>query len=104
LHSQSTQIELTKQYIMMKQNLILPILFLSCIVTAQQGNVGINTTTPRVKLDMNGSFKSSKIIIENLAPLGSAEKDRYLLLNQSISDNRVRRIELFTRSCKYCHI
>lgn len=60
---------------------------------AQQGNVGINTVTPRVKLDVNGSYKSSKIITGNVPQISLTEKDRYLLLNQSTVDNRVRRID-----------
>lgn len=77
----------------MKHNFIIPILFLSCVLSGQQGNFGINTATPRVRLDVNGSFKSNKIITGNLDPLGTAEKDRYLLLNQSTIDNRIRRIQ-----------
>jgi len=77
----------------MKQKFILPILFFSCLLNAQQGNVGINTVNPRVKLDVNGSYKSKKIIIEKLNPITSNEKSRYLLLNQSTLDNRIRRIQ-----------
>lgn len=60
---------------------------------AQQGNVGINTVTPRVKLDVNGSYKSSKLITGTVPQITSTEKDRYLLLNQSTVDNRVRKID-----------
>jgi len=65
----------------------------SIIVCAQQGNVGINTVTPRVKLDVNGSYKSSKIITGTVPQISAVEKDRYLLLNQSTVDNRIRRID-----------
>lgn len=60
---------------------------------AQRGNVGINTATPRVKLDVKGSYKSSKIISGTIPQVTSAEKDSYLLLNQSTADNRIRRID-----------
>jgi len=63
------------------------------ILFAQQDKVGINTITPRVKLDVNGSFKSSKIITGTLPAITSTEKDRYLMLNQSTIDNRVRKID-----------
>lgn len=68
---------------------------ISCVVTssfAQVGNVGINTTTPRVKLDVAGTYKTGKIISGNIPSITSAEKDRYLLLNQSITDNTVKKI------------
>jgi len=78
----------------MKQKILL---FLSLILMsslgAQLGNVGINTITPRVKLDINGSYKSSKIITGNTPFITAAEKDRYLLLNHSIIDNRIRRVD-----------
>ncbi|WP_411812958.1 hypothetical protein ACLB9Y_08730 [Chryseobacterium scophthalmum] len=60
---------------------------------SQAGKVGINTVTPRVKLDVNGSYKSSKLITGTVPQIISTEKDRYLLLNQSTVDNRVRKID-----------
>jgi len=78
----------------MKQKILL---FLSLILMsslgAQLGNVGINTITPRVKLDINGSYKSSKIITGTTPLVTAAEKQRYLLLNHSTLDNRIRRID-----------
>jgi len=62
-------------------------------VQAQSGNVGINTANPRVKLDINGSFKASKIITGNIPLITAVEKDRYVLLNQSTTDNRIRRVD-----------
>lgn len=59
-------------------------------MTAQQGNVGIDTKNPRVKLEVNGSYRSDKIITGNLDPITAVEKDRYLLLNHSDADNGVR--------------
>ncbi|MDQ1096111.1 MULTISPECIES: hypothetical protein [Chryseobacterium] len=67
--------------------------FLCCIAHAQVGNVGINTTTPRVKLDVNGTYKSQEIISGNISNVGAGEKDRYLLLGQSNIDNSVKRID-----------
>ncbi|MDF2551139.1 MAG: hypothetical protein K0R36_1137 [Chryseobacterium sp.] len=74
------------------------ILVFSCLVflpmfKAQQGNVGINTINPRVKLEVNGTFKSTKIITGNIPFVSAAEKDRYLLMNQSTVDNKIRRID-----------
>ncbi|QQQ29252.1 hypothetical protein [Chryseobacterium indoltheticum] len=65
----------------------------SASLYSQHGKVGINTVTPRVELDVNGSYKSSKIITGTLPFITSNEKDRYLLLNQSTVDNRVRKID-----------
>ncbi|WP_294204931.1 hypothetical protein [uncultured Chryseobacterium sp.] len=67
--------------------------FLCSIANAQVGNVGINTTTPRVKLDVNGTYKSQEIISGNISNVGVTEKNRYLLLGQSNIDNSVRRID-----------
>lgn len=67
-------------------------LFIISFSQAQQGNVGINTASPRLKLDVNGSFKSNKIITGTIPQVTSIEKDRYLFLNQSILDNKLRRV------------
>ncbi|WP_435523335.1 hypothetical protein [Chryseobacterium indoltheticum] len=77
----------------MKKLFICSGLLLGNFLFSQQGKVGINTTTPRVKLDVNGSYKSSKIITGNVPQISSTEKDRYLLLNQSTVDNRIRKID-----------
>lgn len=77
----------------MKKKYILHLLFAATWLTAQQGNVGIDTKNPRVKLEVNGSFRSEKIISGNLDPITSVEKDRYLLLNHSDADNGVRRMD-----------
>lgn len=66
---------------------------LSNLLFAQEGKVGINTTTPRVKLDINGSYKSSKLITGTVPSMSTTEKDRYLLLNQSTVDNHIRKID-----------
>lgn len=76
----------------MKKKYVLPLLILAPFLRAQQGNVGINTETPRVKLEVSGSYRSDKIITGNLDPITAVEKDRYLLLNHSDSDNRIRRV------------
>ncbi|WP_294270555.1 hypothetical protein [uncultured Chryseobacterium sp.] len=68
-------------------------LFLCSFASAQVGNVGINTATPRVKLDVNGTYKSQEIISGNISNVGATEKNRYLLLGQSNIDNSVRRID-----------
>lgn len=69
-------------------------LLLVCIfLRAQKDNVGINTESPRVKLEVNGSYRSDKIISGNLDPVTAVEKDRYLLLNHSSNDNRIRRMD-----------
>ncbi len=59
---------------------------------AQVGNVGINTAAPRVKLDVKGTYQSKKIITGVLPALTTTEKDRYMLLSHSVSDNTVKRI------------
>ncbi|WPO81543.1 hypothetical protein SD427_12300 [Chryseobacterium sp. JJR-5R] len=59
---------------------------------AQVGNVGINTATPRVKLDVKGTYQSKKIITGVLPALTTTEKDRYMLLSHSVADNTVKRI------------
>lgn len=66
--------------------------FFFAFSSAQVGNVGINTITPRVKLDVNGTYKSDRIITEALPGLTTTEKDRYMLLSHSTSDNTVKRI------------
>ncbi|KAA0127488.1 hypothetical protein FY557_12770 [Chryseobacterium sp. SN22] len=79
----------------MKKTRLLAILCISGFSFAQVGNVGINTTTPRVKLDIAGTYKSSKIMTgssSSIPPISSVEKDRYLLLSHSISDNTVKKI------------
>lgn len=68
------------------------LIFISSL-KSQVGNVGINTANPRVKLDVKGSYKSSKIVTGSTPLVTLAEKDRYLLLNQSIVDDRIRRID-----------
>lgn len=77
----------------MKKKYFIPLLLLSVFYGAQVGNVGIQTTTPRVKLEVNGSYRSDKIITGNLDPITAVEKDRYLLLNHSDADNRIRRMD-----------
>lgn len=77
---------------MKKILLPLTILCTHAISYAQVGNVGINTTTPRLKLDVAGTYQSSKVITGTIPSITSVEKDRYLLLNQSTVDNTVKKI------------
>jgi len=77
----------------MKKLFIYSGIMLSNLLFAQEGKVGINTTTPRVKLDVNGSYKSSKLITGTVPSMSTTEKDRYLLLNQSTVDNHIRKID-----------
>lgn len=78
---------------MKKKLSLLMILFVITTVNGQSsGNVGINTVTPRVKLDVVGNYKAEKIITENIPAVGAAEKDRYMLLTQDIAGNNVKRI------------
>ncbi|WP_295211975.1 hypothetical protein [uncultured Chryseobacterium sp.] len=76
----------------MKKTLLFAILCVSKFLFAQVGNVGINTKTPRVKLDVAGTYKTGKIISGTIPSVTSVEKDRYLLLNHTISDNTVQKI------------
>ncbi|WP_294311830.1 hypothetical protein [uncultured Chryseobacterium sp.] len=76
----------------MKKTLLFAILCVSKFLFAQVGNVGINTKTPRVKLDVAGTYKTGKIISGTIPSVTSVEKDRYLLLNHTISDNTVKKI------------
>jgi len=78
----------------MKKTLLPAILCAFSFSAAQVGNVGINTSTPRVKLDVAGTYKSGKIITvpSSIPTVTSVEKDRYLLLNHSIADNTVKKI------------
>ena len=78
----------------MKKTLLPVILCAFSFSAAQVGNVGINTKTPRVKLDVAGTYKSDKIMTgsSSVPAITSVEKDRYLLLSHSISDNTVKRI------------
>ncbi|MDQ1159872.1 hypothetical protein QE422_000240 [Chryseobacterium sp. SORGH_AS 447] len=78
----------------MKKTLFLAILSICSFSFAQVGNVGINTKTPRVKLDVAGTYKSSKIMTgsNSIPAITSVEKDRYLLLSHSVSDNTVKKI------------
>ncbi|GEN77840.1 hypothetical protein [Chryseobacterium hagamense] len=78
----------------MKKTLLPAILLAFSFSSAQVGNVGINTNTPRVKLDVAGTYKSGKILTapSSIPAVTSVEKDRYLLLNHSISDNTVKKI------------
>ncbi|MFY1046129.1 hypothetical protein [Chryseobacterium sp. GP-SGM7] len=48
---------------------------------------------PRVKLDVNGSYKSSQLITGTIPQISATEKDRYQMLNQSTVDNAVRKID-----------
>lgn len=76
----------------MKKTLFLAILSICSFSFAQVGNVGINTKTPRVKLDVAGTYKSGKIISGTIPSISTAEKDRYLLLSHSVADNTVKKI------------
>lgn len=76
----------------MKKTLFLAILCICSFSFAQVGNVGINTKTPRVKLDVAGTYKSGKIISGTIPSISTAEKDRYLLLSHSVADNTVKKI------------
>lgn len=71
---------------------IIPISFFCAFSHAQTGNVGINTKTPRVKTDVAGTYRSGKIISGTTPAITAAQKDRYLLLIHSATDNTVKRI------------
>ena len=77
---------------MKKRLSVLSASFFFAFSYAQVGNVGINTVTPRVKLDVNGTYKSSKIISGTTPAVSAVQKDRYLLLSHSATDNMVKRI------------
>lgn len=77
----------------MKKKYFTPLLLFSIFLQAQENNVGINTETPRAKLEVNGTYRSDKIILGHLDPISAVEKDRYLLLNHSNNDNQIRRMD-----------
>lgn len=79
----------------MKKTLFLAISCISGFALAQVGNVGINTSTPRTKLEVAGTYKTGKIITDtnSIPKIGSTEKDRYLLLAHSDADNTIKKID-----------
>lgn len=78
---------------MKTKSFIIPVSFFFAFSNAQIGNVGINTTTPRVKTDVSGTYQSGKIITGTTSVTTAAQKDRYLLLSHSAADNTVKRID-----------
>lgn len=58
-----------------------------------QVGIGVNTITPRTDLDVKGSFKSNNIFTGTVNQITEVEKERYLLLTQSVSDNSIRKID-----------
>ncbi|MGV4413734.1 hypothetical protein [Chryseobacterium sp. T1] len=65
----------------------------SVILSAQSNNVGINTITPRVTLDIKGDYYSDKIIVPNINAIPAEAKDRYNLLAYNITDNSIKVID-----------
>lgn len=65
----------------------------SALLSAQSNNVGINTTTPRVTLDIKGDYYSDKIIVPNINAIPAEAKDRYNLLAYNITDNNIKVID-----------
>ena len=77
----------------MKKKIQFILLFSACAVTAQSGNVGINTANPEQKLHVNGSMKAKDIILDlnasaaQIPELSPGEKYSFLL--KSTSANRI---------------
>lgn len=65
----------------------------SALLSAQSNNVGINTITPRVTLDITGDYYSDKIIVPNINAIPAEAKDRYNLLAYNITDNSIKVID-----------
>lgn len=78
---------------MMKKKMQLMLLISVCSMSAQSGNVGINTANPEQKLHVNGSMKAKDIILDLDASASQIRElspgENYSFLLKSTSANRI---------------
>lgn len=77
----------------MRQKIYFSLASLFSILGYAQVGLGINTSNPRTDLDVNGSSYSNNIIVGSINEITAEEKDRYLLLTQSTTDNSIKKID-----------
>ncbi len=77
----------------MKKKMQLMLLISVCSMSAQSGNVGINTANPEQKLHVNGSMKAKDIILDLDASASQIRElspgENYSFLLKSTSANRI---------------
>lgn len=77
----------------MKKKIQLMLLFSACAMSAQSGNVGINTSAPEEKLHVNGTMKAKDIILDFNASASQIPElspgENYSFLLKSTSANRI---------------
>ncbi len=65
---------------MKKRHLPIILIFCTCVLYGQSKNVGINTPNPETELHVNGSMKTSGIILKDtIESLGASENYTYLI-------------------------
>lgn len=82
-----------QKHYLMRQKIYFSLACLFSVLGNAQVGLGINTSNPRTDLDVNGSSYSNNIIAGSINEITAEEKDRYLLLTQSTTDNSIKKID-----------